>query len=86
MTAAAAPVPIDRDDLTARLQRTFSSPSYRPPLLPAAAVELLQLAGWDTELVSSNRNLVLVEPFEGGPVKALATKPGTILGAPPAIG
>jgi HD-like signal output (HDOD) protein len=33
-----------RDELTARLRRTFSSPSYRPPLLPAAAVEILQLA------------------------------------------
>lgn len=35
---------LDQDELTARLQRTFSSPSYQPPVLPAAAVEILQLA------------------------------------------
>jgi HD-like signal output (HDOD) protein len=35
---------LDRDDITARLQRTFSSPSYKPPVLPAAAAEIMQLA------------------------------------------
>ncbi len=38
------PAPLDRDDLTERLKRTFSSPSYRPPVLPAAALEILQLS------------------------------------------
>jgi putative nucleotidyltransferase with HDIG domain len=38
------PAPLDRDDLTERLKRTFSAPSYRPPVLPAAALEILQLA------------------------------------------
>jgi len=35
---------LDRDEITARLKRTFSSPSYTPPLLPAAAAEILELA------------------------------------------
>jgi len=38
------PAPIEHDEMTSRLRRTFSSPSYKPPLLPAAAVEILQLA------------------------------------------
>lgn len=40
-TPAQAP---DQEDLTWRLQRTFASPAYKPPLLPAAAVEIMQLA------------------------------------------
>ena len=36
------PARLDRDDLTQRLKRTFSAPSYRPPSLPAAALEILQ--------------------------------------------
>jgi putative nucleotidyltransferase with HDIG domain len=35
---------IDRQDVAVALQRTFSSPAYRPPVLPAAAAELLQLS------------------------------------------
>jgi HD-like signal output (HDOD) protein len=35
---------ISRDELASRLQRAFASPSYKPPLLPAAAAEVLQLA------------------------------------------
>ena len=35
---------LDRFDVVAHLQRTFSSPSYKPPMLPQVAVELLQLA------------------------------------------
>jgi HD-like signal output (HDOD) protein len=36
--------PIDPEEVTARLRSTLSSPSYEPPVLPAAAVEILQLA------------------------------------------
>jgi putative nucleotidyltransferase with HDIG domain len=41
--AAAAPT-LDPDDVTACLKRTFSSPSYKPPLLPAVALEVMQLS------------------------------------------
>ncbi len=40
----AATASIPRDELISRLQRAFASPGYKPPLLPAAAVEVLQLA------------------------------------------
>jgi len=35
---------LDRSDVTALLQRTFSSAGYKPPVLPQAAVEVMQLA------------------------------------------
>jgi HD-like signal output (HDOD) protein len=35
---------LDQEDLSWRLQRTFASPTYKPPLLPAAALEIMQLA------------------------------------------
>jgi hypothetical protein len=34
----------DGDGLEAALQRTFSSPTYDPPTLPAVAMEAMQLA------------------------------------------
>ncbi len=41
--SADAPV-LDRADVTARIRRTFTAPGYRPPMLPAVAVEVLSLA------------------------------------------
>jgi HD-like signal output (HDOD) protein len=35
---------LDRFDVVAHLQRTFSAPSYKPPMLPQVAIELLQLS------------------------------------------
>jgi HD-like signal output (HDOD) protein len=35
---------LDPEGLTSALQRTFASPSYRPPTLPAVAIEVMQLA------------------------------------------
>jgi HD-like signal output (HDOD) protein len=41
---AAMAASIAQEELISRLQRAFASPGYKPPLLPAAAVEVLQLA------------------------------------------
>jgi HD-like signal output (HDOD) protein len=35
---------LDRHDVVARLQRTFASPSYRPPMLPEVALQVMQLS------------------------------------------
>ena len=35
---------IDRADVIDRLRRTFSSPSYRPPMLPAVALQVMELS------------------------------------------
>jgi HD-like signal output (HDOD) protein len=35
---------LDRSDVTALLQRAFSSPGYKPPMLPAVAIEVMQLS------------------------------------------
>jgi putative nucleotidyltransferase with HDIG domain len=35
---------LDRAEVTARIQRTFESPSYRAPMLPAVALEVLELS------------------------------------------
>jgi putative nucleotidyltransferase with HDIG domain len=35
---------LDRHDVVARLQRTFASPSYQPPMLPEVALEVMQLS------------------------------------------
>lgn len=35
---------LDRHDVVARLQRTFTSPSYQPPMLPEVALEVMQLS------------------------------------------
>jgi len=35
---------LDQHDVVARLQRTFSSPSYQPPMLPEVALEIMQLS------------------------------------------
>lgn len=35
---------LDRHDVVARLQRTFASPSYQPPMLPEVALEIMQLS------------------------------------------
>jgi putative nucleotidyltransferase with HDIG domain len=35
---------LDRFDVVARLQRTFSSPTYQPPMLPEVALEIMQLS------------------------------------------
>jgi HD-like signal output (HDOD) protein len=35
---------LDKYDVVAHLQRTFSSPSYKPPMLPQVAIELMQLS------------------------------------------
>jgi putative nucleotidyltransferase with HDIG domain len=35
---------LDRHDVVARLQATFASPSYRPPMLPEVALEVMQLS------------------------------------------
>jgi HD-like signal output (HDOD) protein len=35
---------LDRADVTMRLARTFSSPAYRPPMLPQVAIEVMQLS------------------------------------------
>ncbi|HTP49817.1 MAG TPA: HDOD domain-containing protein [Anaeromyxobacteraceae bacterium] len=46
-SAPAAPadvLDVDRSDVTSHIQRTFAKPGYRPPLLPAVALEVMQLA------------------------------------------
>lgn len=35
---------LDRHDVVARLQRTFTAPGYQPPMLPAVALEVMQLS------------------------------------------
>ncbi len=35
---------LDRFDVVHRLQRTFTSPSYKPPMLPEVALEVMQLS------------------------------------------
>ena len=42
--AAASVGGIDRTDVTERLRRTFSSPAYRPPMLPAVAIQVMELS------------------------------------------
>jgi len=44
-TTLSADVPeLDRSDVTGRIQKTFSAPGYRPPMLPAVALEVLELS------------------------------------------
>jgi len=43
-SAAAAAGGLDRHDVVNHLQRTFASPTYKPPMLPQVALDVLQLA------------------------------------------
>jgi putative nucleotidyltransferase with HDIG domain len=43
-TDASHSLPLDAAALTAALQQTMASPSYRPPTLPGVAMEIMQLA------------------------------------------
>jgi len=42
--AAAAVGGLDRHDVVAHLQRTFTSPTYQPPMLPEVALQVMQLS------------------------------------------
>ena len=44
VTVEDADLPLDSAEVLGRLRATFLAPSYEPPLLPAAALELLSLA------------------------------------------
>ena len=43
-TACDAAAGLDRFDVVNRLQRTFTAPSYKPPMLPEVALEVMQLS------------------------------------------
>ncbi|MFL5271017.1 MAG: HDOD domain-containing protein [Anaeromyxobacteraceae bacterium] len=44
LTVAEQDYDLDPEALTSALQHTFASPGYRPPTLPAVAIEVMQLA------------------------------------------
>ena len=49
MHASASPSPagaleLDRVEITSRVQKTFASPGYRPPMLPAVALEVIEMS------------------------------------------
>lgn len=44
LRAVAPGPPVDRAELGAWLSRTFGAPGYRPPLLPAVALEVMELS------------------------------------------
>jgi HD-like signal output (HDOD) protein len=44
MATLANPLELDRVEVTSRVQKTFASPAYRPPMLPAVALDVLELS------------------------------------------
>jgi len=74
-SAFAADVEVDRSDVTAHIRRTFAKPGYRPPMLPAVAVEVMQLsqrADVDFEKVI---HLLERDPVMAGRVLSIAQSP-----------
>lgn len=51
------------DDLLESLRNTFSSPAYQPPLLPAAAIELIELSRKPDVTIAEVVRLVEHDPF-----------------------
>lgn len=59
-------------ELAAHLRRVLSAPDYRPPLLPAVALELVQLSSDPATPMNKVRSLVQSEPMIAAQVLRLA--------------
>jgi len=44
ITVAAGPMELDPVEVTSRVQKTFAAPGYRPPMLPAVALDLVEMS------------------------------------------
>lgn len=63
------------DDLLGTLKATFESPSYEPPLLPAAALELIELSRKPEVTIPEVVALVERDPFIAARVLRVAQSP-----------
>ncbi len=66
------PTDFDPLALTAALQRTFASPSYRPPTLPAVAIEVMQLASRPSVQFGEVVNVLQQDPVLAARVLSVA--------------
>ena len=62
----------DAGDLTASLQAAISAPTYRPPVLPAVAMEIVALSGQQEVELGEVVKLLEKDPVLAGRVLALA--------------
>ena len=65
-------IEIDADEVTRRLKSLFASPDYRPPLLPAAATELMRLSSLPTVDARDIVEVLGTDPLLMGRVLATA--------------
>jgi HD-like signal output (HDOD) protein len=63
------------EDLLGTLKKTFESPTYEPPLLPAAALELVELSRKPDATISEIVALVERDPFIAARVLRVAQSP-----------
>lgn len=74
------------EDLLGTLQKTFESPTYEPPLLPAAALELVELSRKPDATIPEIVALVERDPFIAARVLRVAQSPRyTCSGAVPSL-
>jgi HD-like signal output (HDOD) protein len=74
------------DDLLGKLKATFESPSYEPPLLPAAALELIELSRKPDATIPEIVALVERDPFIAARVLRVAQSPRYVCsGAVPSL-
>jgi HD-like signal output (HDOD) protein len=69
-------------NLVAHVRRVVTAPDYQPPLLPAVALELVQLSSDPTTPMSKVRALVESDPFIAAKVLRLAQSAMYTRGAP----
>ena len=69
-------------NLVAHVRKVIAAPNYQPPLLPAVALELVQLSSDPSTPMSKVRSLVQSEPFIAAKVLQLAQSAMYSRGAP----
>lgn len=69
-------------NLVAHVRRVVTAPDYQPPLLPAVALELVQLSSDPTTPMTKVRSLVQSDPFVAAKVLRLAQSAMYTRGAP----
>ncbi len=66
---------VDGQDLAARLRATFEAPGYRPPLLPAVALQLLTLSQRPNATIGEMADLLEKDPLLAARVLKLVRSP-----------
>ncbi len=71
----AGDIEVDRSDITAHIRRTFARPGYRPPVLPAVAVEVMELSQRCDVDFEKVIHLLERDPVMAGRVLSIAQSP-----------